>query len=375
VHHLDLAAEVQAELPDHLRRQRDLGHEQNGALSPVERLADQTDIDLGLAAAGDAVEQRRVRRAVHQRPQALKGGVLRLRKHDLRHRLVLGQRRRAVQLDRLGAQHAQTDEPLHQPRLHAGQIAQLALRQAARLGRGVQHAAAARGQLARAEQGLGLILRHGRRDHAHGAGAALARRRLADADQARLGEGAQRRLRLVDPGALAQLARRQRLLRLIERAQQRLPGTAAAAARQRLLRPRFAAAVKRPGAAPDAGRKHGVRRLEKGAEILAAHPERQRRTALVQADAVVIEMGDGLERAALLLLMPLEDEALGPAIAAPEGSEDAHARPGRLRPPLGDEIIVGTVDGVDRRGHRHAHRHEGGHLTCAAGRCGRSGSR
>jgi hypothetical protein len=40
-----------------LRRQRDLGHQHDRAAALLDRLADAAEVDLGLAAAGDAHEQ------------------------------------------------------------------------------------------------------------------------------------------------------------------------------------------------------------------------------------------------------------------------------------------------------------------------------
>ena len=53
----DLVAEARAEAPRELRRERDLGHEHERALRRGARARDRLEVDLGLAGAGDAVEE------------------------------------------------------------------------------------------------------------------------------------------------------------------------------------------------------------------------------------------------------------------------------------------------------------------------------
>lgn len=52
----DRVTEIGGKRLDHLRRQRDLRHEQNRALPRRERLRDQVQVDERLAAAGHAKE-------------------------------------------------------------------------------------------------------------------------------------------------------------------------------------------------------------------------------------------------------------------------------------------------------------------------------
>ena len=73
VQHRDGVAEALDEARDDLRRQRDLGHEHDHALAPaLERLGRRAQVDLGLARAGDAVQQQLARRggAVEDRARA-----------------------------------------------------------------------------------------------------------------------------------------------------------------------------------------------------------------------------------------------------------------------------------------------------------------
>ncbi len=54
------AAEPRAEAIDRLRRQADLGHQHDRLPPEVDYLLDGLDVDLGLAAAGDAVDEDRL---------------------------------------------------------------------------------------------------------------------------------------------------------------------------------------------------------------------------------------------------------------------------------------------------------------------------
>ena len=81
-------AEIGGKCLDHLRRQRDLRHEQDRALPRCERLRDQVQVDKRLAAAGHAEEQRRLR--IRRAQQCLQAGKhLLLRRRQRRDRLRL----------------------------------------------------------------------------------------------------------------------------------------------------------------------------------------------------------------------------------------------------------------------------------------------
>ena len=89
----DGVAEAGLEAPDGLRRQRDLGHEHDHALPALERRGGGAQVDLGLARAGDAVQQVRcARRALDGRDRGLLVG----RELDGRARLDVGARRAAA---------------------------------------------------------------------------------------------------------------------------------------------------------------------------------------------------------------------------------------------------------------------------------------
>ena len=84
----DRVTEIGGKRLDHLRRQRDLRHEQDRALPCRKRLRDQVQVDKRLATAGHAEEQCRlcIRRA-QQRLQAGKHVILRRRQRRDRLRL------------------------------------------------------------------------------------------------------------------------------------------------------------------------------------------------------------------------------------------------------------------------------------------------
>ena len=70
VQHRHLLPEAALKSTHQLRRQRDLWHQNQRALAPLDRRLDQPQVDLGLAAAGDAVEQvRRERPGLHRLDQ------------------------------------------------------------------------------------------------------------------------------------------------------------------------------------------------------------------------------------------------------------------------------------------------------------------
>ena len=115
VQHRDRVAEAGPEPADQLRRERDLGHQEQRALALGARLGDGAQIDLGLARAGDAAEQERLRRARAHPPD------------DRVHRGALIDRggRGRVGLDRLAEERVgrdlaalQRDQPLGRQAAH-----------------------------------------------------------------------------------------------------------------------------------------------------------------------------------------------------------------------------------------------------------------
>ena len=126
VEHHHPGAEIGGELPHHLGRQHDLRHQDDGPPSLAQHLLHQTDIDLRLAGAGDALEQHRRRSfLLRQRPDATERRLLLRIQHDGRpHRH--GLRLRDPQLLLLGERHeARLFQRLQGPEGGAGKIAQV----------------------------------------------------------------------------------------------------------------------------------------------------------------------------------------------------------------------------------------------------------
>jgi hypothetical protein len=83
VEHRDLVAETRAEARRELRRERDLGDQHQRPAPGREHARDRLEIDLGLAGAGDAVEQKRaVARGVDRRREGLERGGLPRRRRE-----------------------------------------------------------------------------------------------------------------------------------------------------------------------------------------------------------------------------------------------------------------------------------------------------
>ena len=83
VEHGHLVPKTGGEPPHHLGRQHDLRHQDHGPPPPAQYFLNQTEIDLGLAAAGDALEQHRLRLpGLRQGPDRLKGRLLFLIEDD-----------------------------------------------------------------------------------------------------------------------------------------------------------------------------------------------------------------------------------------------------------------------------------------------------
>jgi hypothetical protein len=72
----DAVAEARCEARHDLRRERDLGHKDDRAPSPLERRLCGGDVDLGLAGAGDPVQQELARLAPLDRRDDLGQRVL-----------------------------------------------------------------------------------------------------------------------------------------------------------------------------------------------------------------------------------------------------------------------------------------------------------
>ena len=88
--HRHIAAEIGGKFPHHLRSQHDLRHQDDSSLALPQNLLHQTQIDLGLAAAGDAVEESHFPvRMSCQFHDCLKSGLLLFVQLDRRPRFVI----------------------------------------------------------------------------------------------------------------------------------------------------------------------------------------------------------------------------------------------------------------------------------------------
>ena len=73
----NLLSKVGGKHPQELRRQGDLGHQNQGASPPVQHLLDEADVHLGLAAARHAVQERHGGLSLPAQPvQPLQSGLL-----------------------------------------------------------------------------------------------------------------------------------------------------------------------------------------------------------------------------------------------------------------------------------------------------------
>ena len=109
-------AETHGKAVEELSGQRDLRHQDQRLLAATDDFRDRFEINLGLARAGDAVEQCDVKTAVRrQRPHRIHRGALRPRKIRHRERRI-GRGRRRRRRQRLGGQRALVDQAVD----HAG---------------------------------------------------------------------------------------------------------------------------------------------------------------------------------------------------------------------------------------------------------------
>ena len=167
VHDRDLVPELGGELPQHLGCQPDLRHEHDRAFAHRKRLFDQLEVDLGLAAAGHAEQQRGARPIfVHERGNAVKHLLLRRGEHRGRGLGHLGKVRCAQPLLIMLAQNAFFDHVAQRGVADAGHINQLFLAHPAAV---PQHRDNVHpGGAAAADARHGLIRLHVQREHFFG---------------------------------------------------------------------------------------------------------------------------------------------------------------------------------------------------------------
>ena len=119
------AAEARLEALEERLGQRDLGQQDQRLLPLAQALGDRLEIDLGLARAGDSVEQHRVEALADRRDEAGRG--LGLVGVELgRGEIGIGAGQGPVGVDRDGFERAGVDQPAHDAVADAGMIGELA---------------------------------------------------------------------------------------------------------------------------------------------------------------------------------------------------------------------------------------------------------
>jgi hypothetical protein len=119
-------AEPHLETAHHRLGQGDLGQQDQDLAVGIlgQGGGDRLQIDLGLARAGDAVQQRRLEAALPQHLAQHVGAGLLAGVERLGRQGEIGRREAVVGLDEFERQRALLDQPLHHPRRHAGDIGQ-----------------------------------------------------------------------------------------------------------------------------------------------------------------------------------------------------------------------------------------------------------
>ena len=348
VQHSHRVAKARGELPQHLRRQPDFGHQRDCALALLERVRDQLQIYLRLAAAGHTEQQRRTRRIfIHQSGKAVVYLLLRGAQHWGRHGRHVGKVGRAQTFLLPRAQHALFHHVAQRSVRHAGHVDKFLL----------AHPAAVR--------------QHRDHVHARGAAAADARHRLARLHIKRehllglvgrllhgvavIGQHTFARERIQHAGdapaaqPLPDIGQSKRLPRLVEQCKH-APGIPVP------LPQRGKVDVRREGIGfvafepQSCGQQH-AHAVEIGAVQPLAHPRGEFELPWREHRRIVQHLDDRLELHPACVLPEREDDAFRPFIAKAERHEntgaDQHLFPQLVRHTVGVQL----VDGVGRRVH------------------------
>ena len=351
VQHHNICAELRGKAPHHLRRQRDLRHEQHRRPAARKRLLDEPEVDLCLAACGHAVKERGTAAlSLEQRGKALVGCLLLFVKRD---RCVLA-------FDRLcgaDAQHlllgkldkAGLFEPSQRLHRRARVVADLRGGQrplaAEKLDDRIAHRRAAALGL---DGGKRLLCADTERHHARRLVAkTLLHRRFADEKPLLLErmEDLPRFLaaQLIERRALSTLraehSMKQRFLERIGRdCAQRFFGADA------VVQPPDLAALE-----PHAARQQRFERVVVGAEVPRLHPADKADIPAVQQRRVIQKGVDGLIGRLVLFVHNVEHEALAAPVAAPERNEHPFAGHGSLCQLFRDAIGVELIGRIRNR--------------------------
>ena len=358
--HRHLVPEVGGKDAQQLGGQGDLRHQEQGGLSPLQGLLDQAQIDLGLSAPRHPVQQggRRLSRPA-QGVQPLKGSLLLLIEDDGAGRFHLRHGGAAEYLLLLQGEDAALLQGLDGGHGGPGEVAQLLGGSRPQLAQQLGHRIAQRRRpAARGDPCHGLLRRHGQHrqfllfisDAPLGAGDPLCGppvNQCPDGAVRVLGPKGGADLFHVAPSAPGQQQLRQLLggFRLpggLEGRRPVHPAPQSDAVPQGIVQPR---------------REHGLHTVIDGAEVPLPHPQCQLQQLFVQ-HRLVVQGGNHILQAALRPLPAQgQDDAVRPPVARPKGDQHPHAGPQAALQLLGDPVVIGPVDGVDRLGHRHLGRH------------------
>ena len=317
----DFFAKSSRKLPQKLRCQSNFGHEHNGALSLLERVRDQLQVHLRLAAAGHAEQQRRTRRVfVHERRHAVIRLLLRRRKHRSRGARHLGKVRCAQHFLVFRAEDALFRHVAQRGVAHAGHVDDFlpAHRTAVRQQRHHVHPC----RTAAADVRHGFTCFHIQTEHFFGLITGFLRR-IAVINEYPLACQRVQRLSRAFAEPITYLAHRERLSRLLKQ-RQHLTVFAVPLPQSRQIRVRRER-VRLVSLEPQAGGQHGVYAVEVGAVQPLAHPRRELELLSGQNRRFVQHLHDGLEFELARILAEGEHHRFRPFIAKAERHENTGA--------------------------------------------------
>ena len=146
-------AEAGGEAIEELRRQRDLGHQHERLLAPADALGHRLEIHLGLARAGDAIEQGDAEAAAeHLAAQFIRGGALR-RNEVGRRKVRVGRPRDGLGRQHQGFKRPLVDEAVDHAGRHAGLLRHVAFPPRQAVGQDREHPLTGRGHARRRRSG------------------------------------------------------------------------------------------------------------------------------------------------------------------------------------------------------------------------------
>ena len=352
VHHGHLVPKKQPEPAQHLGGQGDLRHQQNGAFALFQGMLDQLDIHLGLAAAGNAEQQRGLRRSSGlQGAKTLKSSLLGSVQLQRLGRLTFWDGRHSADLRRPGLQNSQRHQAAHQRRAHTGEVAHLFFRELPRLMHNPEDGLPLFPDGALAQLAQRLLQRQRQADHVDLLFPDALPELLLHRQAARFHQLGKLPFAVLQPGGLGDAGGSQGLFRLPDSLQDALLFFG------QFFRSGFSQRISLRLAVPNARGKQGVGRLKKGAEIPSAHPQRHGLLRSGEDHLIVKHIGDGLELAGRFRRGQFQNDALGLSVACAEGDDDPLSLPDGVLPGGRHTVIIGTVNGIDRRRHRHPGHH------------------